>query len=475
MVVTNFIYEKIANEISQQLIDNKITKGTKLPSLRSISTRYSCSISVAMQAYSILEAQGKIYSIEKAGFYAAAPAMAPLPTPEKEHFSLKSREAKSVSIFNRIVEASNDHSIVPLGAGVPDSSYLPLVTLKNEITRTLKESYSTLTEYSTELGAEELRWEIHKLMAVRGVKISPEEILLTNGCTEALSLAIRSCSSPGDIIALESPVFLGIIQMLKTLKRRIITIPTSPKTGIDLKKLEDAMQKEEIKAVVMTALFQNPLGFVMSEKQRNKAVTLTAQYNVTLIEDDIYHDCSFKHLQEKCLKSYDTDGHIIYCSSFSKTLASGMRAGWLLGGKKLCTAADMKIAQTLGNNVLFQKAIAHYLSSGHFENQLFKMQKTMQKQMIEMSSLLTAALPAGTAISQPEGGYYLWIELPERYDTLKLFESALKEGISIVPGPAFSPENRYKNCMRVTFASPINDSVKNGIKKLAQLLDSQNN
>lgn len=474
MAGTNFIYEKIADDISNQLIVGKFTGGEKLPSLRVLSARYGCSVSVVMQAYSILEAQGKICSIEKAGFFAATPSPAPLPSPEKEHFSLKSSEAKSVSIFNRIVEAGNDHTIVPLGAGIPDSSYLPLAALKNEITRTLKENCSILTDYSDELGAEELRCGIKKLMLLRGVKTAPEDILLTNGCTEALSLAIQSCSSPGDIIALESPVFLGTIQMLKTLKRRILTIPTSPCTGMDLLKLEDAMRQEDIKAVVMSALFQNPLGFVMPGEQRAAAVTLTAQYNVTLIEDDVYHDCSFRHTQERCLKSYDTDGHVLYCSSFSKTLASGIRSGWLIGGKKHRAAARMKMTETLGNSVLLQKSIAHYLDSGRYENHLFNMQKIMQLQMTEMASILIKTLPEGTAISQPKGGYYLWVELPGQYDCLQLFESALQAGISIVPGPAFSPENRYKNCMRITFSSPLNESVRNGIEKLGLLLAGQN-
>jgi len=416
----------------------------------------------------------KFTALKKRGFYAAAPAVAPLPTPEKEHFSLKSGEAKSVCIFNRIVEASNDHTIVPLGAVVPDSSYLPLVALKNEITGTLKENHSVLIDYSDELGALELRCEIQKLMLLRGVKVEPEDILLTNGCTEALFLAVQSCSSPGDIIALESPVFLGTIQMLKNLKRRIITIPTSPATGMDLQKLEEAMQQEDIKCVIMSALFQNPLGFVMPGEQRSAAVKLTAQYNVSLIEDDVYHDCSFRHTQERCLKSYDTDGHVLYCSSFSKTLASGIRSGWLIGGTGHRSAADMKIALSLGNSVLLQKAVARYLGSGRFESHLFIMQKTMEQQMTEMASILVKTLPEGTAISQPKGGYYFWVELPEQYDSLELFESALQAGISIVPGPAFSPENRYKNCMRITFASPINESVRNGIKKLGVLLERQN-
>ena len=470
MAVSPFIYEDISREITEQLDRGLIPGGEKLPSLRMMSQRFGCSLSVVMQAYAILEAQGRIYSVEKSGFFASAPSRSPLPAPEKDHFTLESHEIRPLSILSRIVEASNDYKITPLGAGVPDQSYLPLGSLKAEINRILRERPSLLTGYSEERGDEGLRWEIGRLMARRGVDAAPEEILLTNGCTEALSLAVQSCSSPGDIIALESPVFLGTIQMLKVLKRRIITIPTSPSEGMDLGKLEEALRREDIKAVMMTALFQNPLGYVMPREKREAAVVLTGRYGVTLIEDDIYHDCSFRPLQEPCLKSFDRDGHVIYCSSFSKTLAPGLRAGWMIGGGKNRALTDLKMSQTLGNTVVLQKALARFLASGRYENQIIRMQKIMQRQQLEMTALLASELPEGTALSKPEGGYYLWVELPGEWDTLELFERALAEGISIVPGPAFSSENRYGNCMRISFASPLNDSVREGVRKLAGLI-----
>ena len=472
MSVSRFIYESVSHDISEQLKRGHIPEGSKLPSLRAMSERYGCSLSVVMQAYGILEAQGKIYSVEKSGFYAASSSRSPVPEPEKDHFTLQSHEIRPLSILSRIVKASNDHGITPLGAGVPDQSYLPLNALKGEINRILKDEPALLTEYSDGPGDGGLRREIRRIMARRGVDADPDEILLTYGCTEALSLAVQSCSSPGDIIALESPVFLGTVQMLKVLKRRIITIPTSPSTGMDLEKLEEALQREDIRAVMMTALFQNPLGYVMPREKRQAAVELTGKYGVTLIEDDVYHDCSFHHHQELCLKSFDGDGHVIYCSSFSKTLAPGMRAGWMLGGEKSRSLADLKMANTLGGSPVSQKALARFLASGRYENQIIRMQKIMQRQQLEMSTLLASELPEGTALSKPEGGYYLWVELPGEWDTLELFERALAEGISIVPGPAFSSENRYGNCMRISFASPLNDSVREGVRKLAGLINS---
>ncbi len=472
MPATEFKYEEIARQISQTLDAGEILPGSRLPSLRIMSGRFNCSVSVVMQAYAVLEAQGRIFAVEKSGYFAAEGQTAPLPSPQMEHFSLQSREAEPISIMGRIVEASNDRTIIPLGAGVPDSSYLPISSLKREINQLMIDQPETLVDYTDELGSPELRKEIATVMRFRGVSAATEEILLTNGCSEALSLAIQVSSSPGDVIAIESPVFLGIIQLLKELKRRIITIPTSPDNGMDLDCLDEVLQKEDVKAVVMTALYQNPLGYVMPPDARERAVNLAEQYDLTLIEDDIYHDCSFEHKQEKCLKSYDRNDRVIYCSSFSKTLAPAMRIGWIMGGRYHRRCRNLKMAGTLGNSGLFQKALARYMKTSRYEKHLIRLQKTMARQALEMRALLKKNFPRETAVSRPRGGYYLWVQLPGNTDCLDIFEKALARGISIVPGQAFSPEERYRHCMRISFATPITKTLEKGISELASLIEN---
>jgi len=307
-------------------------------------------------------------------------------------------------------------------------------------------------------------------VANRCVEVDEGGILLANGGTEALTLAIESCSAPGDVVAIESPAFLGIIQALKLMKRRIVAIPTSPLSGMDLGRLEEAIAGEGVKAVVMTALYQNPLGFVMAEEDRIRAIELAERHDVTLIEDDIYNDCAFEGPAERCLKAFDGGDRVIYCSSFSKTLSPGMRVGWIIGGRRHREIEELKIARTLGNGRLNQRVLARYLASGRYEAQVLRLRAAMARQEREMRALLASELPAGTAISRPRGGYFLWVELPEPCDTLALFEKALESGISVVPGQAFSAERRYGNCMRISFASPITDRVRSGVARLARLV-----
>ncbi|MDC7239174.1 MAG: PLP-dependent aminotransferase family protein [Spirochaetales bacterium] len=464
-------YEEIASQISQAINEGTIGYGSRLPSLRTMSSRYSCALSVVMQAYELLERQGLAYAVEKSGFFARNPLSTPLPEPQKEKYYLNTEDAVPLSIIGRIVEAGNDCSVIPLGAGNPHESLLPVKHLKQSLQTVLKEEPRLLTEYCDEGGNRELRRALTSVMLERGTSLSYRDILITNGCSEALTLAIESCSSPGDIIVTESPVFLGIIQILDQLKRRVITIPTDTVGGMNLNHLESVLKKEDVKAVIMTAIHQNPLGFTMSEENRQRAVDLTARFGVPLIEDDVYSSCSFEGRQERPLKSFDTGDNVIYCSSLSKTLSPGVRIGWLAGGRKHELCRKLKMALSLGGNAMVQSAVAGYLASPRYSKNLQMLQKMISRQAAEMRQLLISALPEGTAITDPAGGFYFWVELPGKPDCLRLFEEALEEGISTVPGQAFSVGDRYRNCLRISYASPITDDTREAVIRLGELIE----
>ena len=475
MTKTTHRYEEIAGHIAAGIKDGTILTGEKLPSLRKMSRRYGCAISVVMQAYELLERSGMAFAVEKSGYFASLPGSSPSPAPHREKHQLTSEEARPLSMIGRIIEAGNDRRIVPLGAGLPHASLLPLKNLKQNLFRILKEENSLLGEYAGESGLPALRREIGKVMLQRGIAVSSDEILITNGCTEALSLAVQSCSSPGDIIVSESPVFMGIIQILNQLKRRIIPMPTSPEEGVDLNQLEGVLAREEVKAVILTALYQNPLGFVMPEKNRREIIHLAEKYKVTIIEDDIYNQCSYDHSEERPIKSFDTTGRVIYCSSFSKTLSPGLRVGWLAGGRKHEVCRRLKMGLTLGGNPVIQAAVAEYLQSPRYTANIYKLQKALERQTREIKQLIIQHFPRGTAVSKPKGGLYLWVELPFELDCLNLFEQALKEDISFVPGSAFGVNGRYNNCLRISIASPVEEETRNAVEKLGVMLNDRLN
>ena len=468
-----FRYEEIADYIAEAINEGTIKFGNRLPSLRKTSKRFNCSISVAMQAYQELEKSGKVYAVEKSGFFASRPVENPRPATNAESYSLRSEEAKPLSIIGKIVDASNDKRIVPLGAGIPHESLLPISAVKQSLNRVLRENPLLINQYSDEAGYLGLRTEICRILLNRGVNAGPDEILITNGCTEALSLAVQSATSEGDTVAIESPVFMGAIQILKELGRKIITIPTSAERGIDLDLLETAARQGDVKAVMMTAAFQNPLGFVMPEENRKKAVELAEKYNFTIIEDDLYSDCSHNYTAERPLKSFDRRGIVIYCSSFSKTLSPGLRIGWMIGGLYQRKCRKLKITQNLGGSPVLQAAMADFLKNGRYVNHVKKFQKSIARQALEMKILLSGYFPDNTAISTPCGGFFFWLEINGEIDTVMLFRKALDEKISIAPGEVFGNGGRFRNCLRISFAYPVTESIRDGIRKLGDMIKKE--
>lgn len=465
-----FKYETIINYITNAIEDGMIDYGAKLPSLRFMSKKFDCALSVVMQAYNQMERHGFVYSIEKSGFFAAQPSNTPTPTSSREIYSLKKEEAKPLSIIGNIVEASNDKTIVPLGAGIPPESLLPVNSLRQSITRILKTTPTVLQGYSDEAGDLNLRLEICKIMLNRNIKVRPDEILITNGCIEAISLSIQTVSHPGDTIAVESPLFFGTLQLLKELKRNIIMIPTSPDTGMDLESLEKIIKTEDVKGIIISAAFQNPLGFVMPIKNRINIIELASKFNVPIIEDDLYSDCSHNNIVERPLRSFDNNKNVLYCSSFSKTISSGIRIGWLIGGKYHLRCKNLKVAGTLGGNPLLQRALADFLNRNAYDKHVQTLQKSIAKQAAEMKVLLEKYLPLGAAISTPKGGLFFWIEFSKNIDSINIYKKCLEQRISIAPGQAFSNGERFKTCLRVSFCNPVTPEIESAIIKLGEII-----
>ncbi|MBN2618114.1 MAG: PLP-dependent aminotransferase family protein [Spirochaetales bacterium] len=463
-------YEKIIKYITDSVETGNLNYGEKIPSLRFMSDKFGCNLSVVMQAYSNLESLGVIYSVEKSGYFISPPGLNPIPTLDGEIYSLKKEEAKPLSIIGNIVEASNDKSIAPLGAGIPDSTILPIKDIQKSISRVLRNTPEVLYGYSNEAGSFKLRQEISRVLLNRGITAKPDDILITNGCIEALSLAIQAISYPGDTIAIESPIFMGTIQLLKELKRNIITIPTSPDLGIDIDALKKTIEKEDIKGVILTSLYQNPLGYIMPVENRKEISKISRDYSIPIIEDDLYSDCSHLNSLENPIKSFDENGSVIYCSSFSKTVSPGLRIGWVVGGKYHKRCKGYKVSSTLGGNNLLQEALADFLHSNGYYNHVKKLQRNIAKQAAEMKVLLEEFLPKDVAISTPKGGLFYWIELRKDIDVICIYNECLNNKISIVPGQAFSSGERFTNCFRLSFGNPVTPFIVSAIKKLGEII-----
>lgn len=474
-VIKKFKYEQISDYIIDAINKGTIISGSKIPSLRKMSEQFNCAVSVVMQAYQDLEIKGFVTAVEKSGFYAKASIMTEIPAPQSSRHSLISIKTKSNNMTGKMIEIAADRSILPLGCTIPDASILPIVKLQKIIIKKIKNTPDLLTSYTSPKGSLRLREQLAAMMFRRGINITADEIIITNGCTEALVLALKAATNEGDTIAVESPIFFGLITILEELKRRVIEVPTSPDTGIDLNILEEIFQKNDVKACMITSCFQNPLGFIMPLEHREKIVDLAYKNNISLVEDDIYGECSFYNENIRPCKSFDNHGQVIYCSSFSKLISPGMRTGWIIAGKHQNHCENIKVTETLGGSALLQETIADFLKNGGytFHKRLFT--KKIAEQTYMIRKLIKEHFPSDTKISNPDGGYFLWIESGKDLDSMKLFEAALEMNIGIIPGPIFSTAKKYRNCFRISCGSPVNADTEKGIYVLGEIIKKLRN
>jgi DNA-binding transcriptional MocR family regulator len=288
---------------------------------------------------------------------------------------------------------------------------------------------------------------------------------------EALNLAVRAVARPGDVIALESPTYFALLQIIESLGMKAIEIPTHPRSGMDLDALSRAIRKHRVRACISMLNCHNPLGFIATDEYKKNLVQLLTRHNVALIEDDIYGDLAFDGTRPKTAKTFDTKGIVLLCSSFSKVLAPGFRIGWIEAGRYRDAVRRLKFINTLNSPSLPQLAIAEFIESGGYDRYLRGLRETLARQVQLHGQAVTRHFPEGTRISRPAGGYILWLELPKRVDSLKLYRAAAAQKISIVPGVIFSPSGQFRHHIRISCGHPLDETIERALITLGKLCD----
>jgi DNA-binding transcriptional MocR family regulator len=314
-----------------------------------------------------------------------------------------------------------------------------------------------------------LRTQIARRAMESGCTLSPDEIVTTCGCQEALNLCLRAVAKPGDTIAIESPTYYGILQIIETLGMKACEIPTFPRDGVCLDELVKRLKCCRIKACVFSLNFSNPLGSCMPDVKKARLVKILADREIPLIEDDLYGNLSHAPHRPKTAKAFDKYGLVLLCDSFTKTLAPGSRVGWTAPGRFRTQVEHLKFISSIGTPTLPQMAIAEFLANGGYDHHLRKLRRFYAEQVPRVTQAITKYFPAGTKVTRPTGGYVLWVELPPQINSLELFRKALAEKISIAPGPIFSAKQKLENFIRLSCGSPWSEAMDQALLKLGQL------
>jgi DNA-binding transcriptional MocR family regulator len=281
--------------------------------------------------------------------------------------------------------------------------------------------------------------------------VEPAEIVITTGALEGLNLCLQAVTKPGDVVAIECPTFYVVLEAIERLGLKAVEIPTDPRDGLSISALAKALERHPVKACWLMTNFENPLGCLMPDDKKLALVQLLEQRGVPLIEDDVYGELYFGRTRPRPAKSHDRTGNVMHCSSFSKCLAPGYRVGWAAPGRHTKLVERSKLMTTIATSVPAQAAIAEFLKQAGFNHHLRKLRLALEGQQARMLQGIARHFPADTQVTRPEGGYFLWVQLPRKVKALELFRLASHRKISIAPGPIFSPQRHFENCIRLNY------------------------
>ena len=462
-------YEQLAGDLARQIEKGTYRVSDRIPSVRQTSSELGLSVSTVLQAYQRLEAQGWVEARPQSGYYVRPRVATDPPEPVLSAAAIEPSRVSIDELMLRMLHESTLPGVFQFGAAIPDPELLPLKKLNRLMTAAARTNDPRLRSIGTPEGIKELRVAVAQRALRSGAELHPDEILITNGTMEALSLAMRVVCKPGELVAIESPTYFGVLQALENQSLQALEIPTHHETGISLEALRFALEHHPVKALVLVPNFSNPLGSLMPDENKRALVQLLEDYDIPLIEDDIYGELHFDQIRPRVARAYDHAGRVLLCSSFSKDISPSYRLGWVAPGRYFEQVRRKKMALNLGTAPLPQMTVAAFMTSGGYDLHLRRLRREYEVRMRLMAQAVLKYFPEGTRVTSPRGGYVLWVQLPEGVDSLALYDPALRLGISIAPGYMFSATPKYSSYIRLN-AAFWSYSALGAIERLAGLV-----
>nr|WP_295927722.1 PLP-dependent aminotransferase family protein [uncultured Dyadobacter sp.] len=444
-------FEAFTTVIEQNIRSGVFKPGQKLPSVRELKQQYQTSISTIQNGYEYLILRDLVVSVPKSGYYVAnRPDRAP-EQPDTRH-----RPVVRDAVFRHHLELTTSlragRRISEFNVAAPGDLLIPQKMLLRTMQQTIRECGAGLLRYYPPNGSPELRNHIAQRAAAYQTFFNPDELLITDGALQALYIALASVCDAGDVIAVESPCVFSVLEVIRVLNLKVVEIPVSSSAGFDVDLLRKACRDNAIKAVIVTPNFQNPTGMLLTDEQKKSLVSLALEFNVAIIENDIYGDLHFYGTRPATIRSFDDSGIVLTYSSFSKTLAAGIRLGWLAAGKFTQRAEQIRFA--LGSTVspLYQETVIRLLADHRYDRHLRAFRLQLAGNAHHTTRLILENFPEKTSIMTPAGGYNAWIRMPDGTDMHQFYTRCGEIGIRFTPGYTFSFSGAFNQYFRLVFA-----------------------
>lgn len=462
------LYRQLADYLESAIRLGTYSPGDRLQSLRQCAQVNDVSISTVLEAYRSLEDAQLIQSRPNSGHFVAKLPIR-LPEPDVSTPPASSATVELPTLVQMVINSENAPDLISFGSGYPSTAQLPIGRVERAMLRAVQRSSGALGRYPVLSGEEVLRQAIARRGLSLGCVLNPKDIMLTSGATESISLCLAALLRPGDTVALESPTSFGFLQILEALKLRALEIPTHPRYGLSVDALSLLLRESRVSAVLATPTLSNPMGTSMPVAERKRLVELLCSHRIPMIEDVIYNDLAGAETHRRAVKSFDHDGWILLCSSYSKTIAPGLRVGWLHAGRFGSQVRMLKSAFSGGNCSINEIALSELLTDSNYNRQLRRLHKINRQLLFDARQTIGDSFPTDTRVTNPTGGSMLWVELPGTINSLTLFTACLDERILIAPGILFSASGSYRNCIRLCISGAWGAEHRRALRRIGEL------
>jgi DNA-binding transcriptional MocR family regulator len=445
--VKTYKFEVFTRDIEKNIVDGIFKPGHKLPSVRALKEQYQTSISTIQNGYEYLVIRGLVESIPKSGYYVSSQPITTQQAPKTKHAPVV-RDPVFKHHLSLTTSLRAGRKLSEFNVAAPGDLLIPQKLVLRTMQQVIREQSASLLRYYPSNGSPALVNNIVKRASTHQTILNPEELLITDGALQALYIALAAVCNTGDVIAIESPCVFSVLEVIRMLNLKVIEIPA----GFDIDFLKKACQTNTVKAVIVTPNFQNPTGTLLSGAQRLALLTIAHQYNVAIIENDIYGDLNFHGPRPSTIRKLDDSGLVLTYSSYAKTLAPGIRLGWLSAGKFMQRAEQIKFA--LGSTVspIYQETVNSLLSGSSYDRHLRTFRMQLAKNAYFATQLISADFPEGTTVQTPAGGYNLWVKMPDHIDMTAFYQQCEKIGVRFTPGYTFSFSGAFSKHFRLVFA-----------------------
>ena len=461
------LYLQMALRVAQMIASGALKVAQRLPSVRDSAVQNGVSVSTVVQAYRYLEERGLVQPRPKAGYFVAAAS--------------KAKAAELVRKMRPQCALSQGQTAAPApvvaqktiasfaGYSPKDKDFFDADRIRVALSRAVRLKRDSLTEYSSSEGTLALRNAVALRALHLGCALQGDNIVITAGCIHAVTLCLQAVTKPGDLVAVESPTFFGFLDLLESLNLKALSLPTHPRTGVSLPALQLALETQPIRAVLLVPTLSNPLGSVMPLTQKRALASLVARHRVPLIEDVVFNDLLATDARRKAVKAFDTEGWVMTCGSFAKTVSPGIRLGWVEAGRWSKAVATLKRVQGASTNAVLEYALADLLTQGSYEAHLRRLCTLMKQRLGHARRVIQTHFPHGTRIYDPPAGYTLWVELPPGVDAMALFSLCKARGIIVGPGQLFCGSHQYQHCLRLSFAGAWGPTEQHALAEVGRL------